>query len=90
MTKDERQRFAAIMEAAECLFVENLALKVVMEYRAVPNWQKLVENLMKDEEILAGVELKFRDLLHILEHTPNPSVALQSLLGHRTRAKRPH
>jgi hypothetical protein len=38
MTKDEKKRVAALIEAAECLFVENLALKLVMEYRAVPNW----------------------------------------------------
>lgn len=90
MTKDERKRVAAILEAAECLFVENLALKLVMEYRAVPNWQKLVEKLMEDEELLAGVELKFRDLLHVLEHTPNPSAAVETLLGQRGRAKKPH
>ncbi len=71
-------------------FVENLALKLVMEYRAVPNWQKLVDKLMEDEEVLGGVELKFRDLLHVLEHTPNPSAALETLLGHRTRTEKPH
>lgn len=40
MTKEERKRFAAVSEAAECLFLENLALKMVMEHQAVPNWQK--------------------------------------------------
>ena len=78
------------MEAAQCLFVENLALKLVMEYRAVRNWQKLVDKLMEDEELLAGVELKFRDLVQVLEHTPNPSTALETVLRHRTRTRKPH
>jgi hypothetical protein len=51
MTKQERARFAVVIEAAECLFLENLALKLVLEHRAVPNWQKLVTKLMEDAEL---------------------------------------
>jgi len=33
-----------------------------MEYREVPHWQKLLERLLEDKEIMAGVHLKFQDL----------------------------
>ncbi len=39
----------------ECLFLENLALKLVLEHRAVLNWQKLVDWLMEEEELMSGV-----------------------------------
>jgi hypothetical protein len=90
MTKDERERMKAVINAAEYLFLENLALKLVMEHRAVPNWQKLVDRLMADQEILAGVHLKFRDLNHILARSVEPSTALQGLLGITPPAKKPH
>jgi hypothetical protein len=90
MTKGERERMTAVIEAAEYLFLENLALKLVMEYRAVPNWQKLVERLMADQEVLAGVHLKFRDLSGVLERSVDPSTALEVLLGVSPRGKKPH
>jgi hypothetical protein len=90
MTKDDRKRFAALIEAAQCLFLENLALKLVLEHRAVPNWQKLVEKLMKDEELLGGVRLKFQDLFENLERVPDPATALDTLLGPLPRPKKPH
>ena len=58
MTKEERKRVAALMEAAECLLLENLALKLVLEHRAVPNWQRLVNKLMEDEDLMSGVRLR--------------------------------
>jgi hypothetical protein len=88
MTKDERKRFAAVIEAAQCLFLENLALKLVLEHRAVPNWQKLVDKLMADEELLAGVHLRFEDLYDKLDRVPDPSTALDALLGTLPRTKR--
>ena len=90
MTKDEKKRFTAVIEAAECLFLENIALKLVLEHRAVPNWQKLVEKLMSDQEMLAGVHLKFQNLYEGLERVPDPSAALDALLGLRPRKKKPH
>ncbi len=89
MTKDERKRFMAVVEAAQCLFLENLALKLVLEHRAVPNWQKLVDKLMSDEELLAGVHLKFEDLYDKLERVPDPSTALDALIGPLPRTKKP-
>jgi hypothetical protein len=90
MTKDERKRFTAVIEAAECLFLENLALKLVLEHRAVPNWQKLVSKLMKDEELMSGVHLKFSDLYAKLERVPDAAAALETLIGPLPRAKKPN
>jgi len=91
MTKDERRRFAAVIEAAEYLFLENLALKLVLEHRAVPNWQKLVEKLMEDAELLGGVHLKFSALYEKLERVPDPSAALEAFLGPLPKPKKqPH
>lgn len=90
MTKDEKERMTAVIHVAEYLFLENLALKLVMDHRAVPNWRKLLERLMADEEILAGVHLKFRDLNQILARSVEPSTALESLLGITPPAKKPH
>ena len=86
MTKDEKKRFAALIETAECLFLENLALKLVMEHREVPQWQKLVDKLMADEELLDGVHLKFHNLYEKLERVPDASAALSTLLGYRLRS----
>ncbi len=81
MTKDERKRVAALIEAAECLFLENLALKLVLEHREVSNWQKLVNKLMEDEELMSGVRLKFSELYAKLERVPDAEAALNTLIG---------
>ena len=81
MTREERKRLSAVVRATEYLFVENIALKLVLEHRAVPNWQKLLDRLVCDKEILAGVRLKFRDLYDKLEGSTDASAALEALLG---------
>jgi hypothetical protein len=48
-------RLAGVIQAAEYLFLENIALKLVLEHRSVPNWKKLLERLLSDKEILGGV-----------------------------------
>jgi hypothetical protein len=80
MTKAEKKRLSAVMRTTEYLFLENIALKLVLEHRAVPNWQKLLGRLLSDKEILAGVRLKFRDLYEQLEESADPSAALEALL----------
>jgi len=80
MTNAEKNRLSAVIRATEYLFLENIALKLVLEHRAVPNWQKLVERLWEDKEMLAGVRLKFRDLYDQLEESADPSAALEALL----------
>ena len=62
MTKQERIRLAGVLRATEYLFLENIALKLVLEHRAVTNWQKLLDRLLDDKEMLTGVRLKFSDL----------------------------
>ena len=90
MTKEERKRFAAVIEVAECLYLENIALKIVLEHRAVPNWQKLMDKLMADPEILDGIHLKFRNLYTHLERVSDPTAALNDLLGPLPKPKKSH
>jgi hypothetical protein len=90
MTKQERARVAALVNAAECLFLENLALKLVLEHRGVSNWEKLVDKLMQDEELMGGVRLKFSSLYEKLERVPDASAALDTLIGPMSRRKKPH
>ena len=88
MTKIEKKRLSAVIRATESLFLENIALKLVLEHRAVPNWEKLLDRLLLDKEILAGVRLKFRDLYDQLERSGDPSAALDSLLAELPAAKK--
>lgn len=70
--------------------MENIALKLVLEHRGVPNWQKLLEHLLADKEMLAGVRLKFRDLYAEIEGSADPSAALDALLGGLPATKKAH
>jgi hypothetical protein len=81
VTKAEKKRLATVLHATEYLFLENVALKLVLEYRAVPNWQKLLDHFLSDKEILAGVRLKFRDLHSEIERSTDPSHALEGSGG---------
>jgi hypothetical protein len=47
----------------------------------VNNWQKLLEHLLADEEMLGGVRLTFRDLYLEIEKSSDPSAALEASLG---------
>ena len=80
MNKEEKKRLATVLRATEYLFLENISLKLVLEHRAVPNWQPLLERLLSDKEMLAGVRLKFRDLYRELEKSADPSSALEAFL----------
>jgi hypothetical protein len=62
MTKAEKQRLTTLLRATEYLFLENLALKLILEHRKIRNWEKLLDHLLADKELLPGVTLKFRDL----------------------------
>jgi hypothetical protein len=90
MTKEEKKRLSAVLRATEYLFLENIALKLVLEHREVPNWQKLVEHLLSDKEMLAGVRLKFRDLYREIEGSSDPSAALEALLEELPAPKKTH
>lgn len=87
MTKTERQRVSALVRAAEYLLVENLALKLVLENRQVRNWQSLVEKLLTDKEILAGVHLRFGDVYDEIAHAEDPSQALERVVSGLPRRK---
>ena len=90
MTKAEKKRLAAVLQATEYLLLENIALKLILEHRAVPNWQKLLDHLLSDKEMLAGVRLKFRDLYSELERSTDPAKALEGLLGEPPPPKKTH
>ncbi|HMK20809.1 MAG TPA: hypothetical protein VK466_00655 [Terriglobales bacterium] len=80
MTAQERKRLSSAVRVTEYLFLENIALKLVLDHRQVPNWQKLVDRLLDDEEMLAGVRLKFRDIYEEIEASSDPAGALESFL----------
>jgi hypothetical protein len=88
MTKQERKRLDGVLRATEYLFLENIALKLVLEHRAVENWQKLLDRLLADKEMLAGVRLKFSDLYREIEGSSDPSAALEAFLGELPRPKK--
>ncbi len=80
MTKKEKDRLSVILRTTEYLFLENIALKLVLDHRGVPHWQKLLDHLLEDKEMLAGVRLKFRDLYTAIEKSLDPSEALEELM----------
>ena len=90
MTTEEKKRLSAVLRATEYLFLENLALKLVLEHRQVVNWQKLLDHLLSDKELMAGVRLKFSDLYRDLEGSKDPSSVLNAFLGGLPAAKKPH
>jgi hypothetical protein len=90
MTKDEKKRLSAVLRATEYLFLENIALKLLLDYREVANWQKLLDHLLADKEIMAGVGLKFSDLYREIEVSGDPSPALEVFLGGLPSPKKPH
>lgn len=61
-----------------------------VEHREVSGWQKLLEHLLSDKEMLAGVRLKFRDLYREVEGSGDPSEALEALLGGLPAVKKTH
>jgi hypothetical protein len=89
MTKEEKKRLSAVLRATEYLFLENLALKLVLEHRNVANWQKLLDHLLSDKEIFAGVKLKFSELYRDLERSSDPSSNLHAFLGTLPAPKKP-
>ena len=72
MNKQEKKRLAAVIRATEYLFLENISLKLVLEHRAVPNWQQLLERLLSDKEMLAGVRLNFETSIRNLRNRRIP------------------
>lgn len=90
MTTEEKKRLSAVLRATEYLFLENLALKLVLEHRQVENWKKLLDHVLSDKEIMAGVSLKFSDLYRDLEGSKDPSSVLDVFLGGLPAAKKPH
>jgi len=89
MTKQEKKRLSTVLRATEYLFLENIALKLVLEHHEVPQWQKLLDRLLADKEMLAGVRLKFRDLYAEIEGSADPSAAVEALLGELPAPKKP-
>ena len=81
MTAQERKRLSTLLRTTEYLFLENIALKLVLDHRQVLHWQKLVDRLLDDEEMLAGIRLKFRDVYEEIEGSSDPTTVLESFIG---------
>jgi hypothetical protein len=90
MTKQEKKRLSTILSATEFLFLENIALKLILEHRGIENWQRLLDRLVADKEIMAGVRLKFRDIYEEIEKSADPSTALEEFLGGLPAPKKTH
>jgi hypothetical protein len=90
MTTEEKKRLSAVLRATEYLFLENIALKLVLEHHQVANWQKLLDHLVADKEMLAGVRLKFSDLYREIEKSDDPSRILETFIGGLPKPKKPH
>ena len=86
----EETSLCSLLRATEYLYLENIALKLVLGRRQVANWQKLLDHLLTDEEIMAGVRLKFSDLYRDLEASKDPSSALDAFLGGLPAARKAH
>ena len=80
MTRNERRQVSELVRTTEYLLRENIALKLVLEHRLVPNWRRLLDRLLADQEILAGVHLRFRDIYREIEVSENPATALQNFV----------
>lgn len=81
MTRIERNHVAELVRTTEYLLLENLALKLVLEHREVPGWRKLLDKLLADKEILAGVHLRFKDIYREIELGDSPSTAFTALVS---------
>jgi hypothetical protein len=90
VTSGEKKRLSTVLQATEYLFLENIALKLVLEHREVTNWRKLVDHLLADKEILAGVRLRFSNLHRSLELSKDPSSVLDAFLGELPARKKPN
>ena len=60
----------------------------MLEHQEVPHWHKLLERLLADKEMLAGVRLKFGDIYKEIEGSTDPSAALELFLGELPVAKK--
>jgi len=89
MNSPEKMRLSAVLHATEFLFLENMALKLVLEHLGVTNWQKLVDHLLADKEMLGGVRLTFRDLYREIEKSSDPTTALEAFLGRMPKCDTP-
>jgi hypothetical protein len=81
VTRLEKRRLSAVLRATEHLFLENMALKLLLTHYDAPKWQPLVKKLLADKEIVAGVRLKLRDIYSVLDGLADPSTALDTLLA---------
>jgi hypothetical protein len=88
MTTDEKKRLSGVLRATEYLFVENIALKPTLEHRGVPHWQKLLDRLLTDKEMLAGMQLKFHNLYREIDRSQNPSEVLEMFLAELPKPRR--
>jgi hypothetical protein len=81
MTRNEKRQVSELIRTTEYLLLENIAMKLLLEHRQIPNWRKLLDRLLADKEILAGVHLRFKDIYREIELSENPSIVLETLVS---------
>jgi hypothetical protein len=81
MTLNERKHVSELVRTAEYLLLENRALKLLLDHREVPGWRKLLDKLLADKEIVAGVHLRFKDIYREIELSDSPSSVLHTLVS---------
>jgi hypothetical protein len=82
MTDAEKTRMLRFLQTVECLFSENMALKVVLRSHRVPEpvWQMECEALMDDPKLSPLVRAKFQHLYYEIEQARDESKAFAALL----------
>jgi len=83
------QAQGTVVRATESLFLENMALKLVLEHRVVPNCKSYWRDSCRTRDA-AGVRLRFRHPHDAIEQSANPSNALEALLGDLPAPKKSH
>ena len=82
MTAAEKQRVLEIVRAAEYLYSESCALKVVLLSHRIPKrvWEKEAAQLMNHPEMAPQLHAKFQHLYDEIEQAHDETAALESLL----------
>jgi len=82
MTAAEKKKVLGIIRAAEFLFSESCALKVVLLAHRVPQrvWEKEAAELMDDPELSGQLHAKFQHLYDEIEKAHDETEAFESLL----------
>jgi len=77
MTEDDKRCLIAAVRAVENLSLQNMALQVILDRFAVPNWKTLSDQLLLSQDFWPEVRATFRQALEILEQEPPDKLDLK-------------